>query len=74
MECECSKSRNSMISFAVLLFGAITVVTYLFLFSIRPKILYDDNNELIWILIFSIIFGALATAIVILINYLIYKR
>lgn len=73
MECECAKSRNSKYSFAILLFGMSTVIWYLLLFSVRLKIFPANEDELIWILIASIILGSITTGLVLIVQYLIYK-
>ena len=74
MECECKKHRNSDISLAILLFGAITLIIYLLLFSFKDIFNYKSDDILIWILIISILLAVIITVLIFIFKKYIYKN
>lgn len=76
MEENCVKrERNSDISLAILIFGATTVIVYLFIFSFAETILSNKKQiDYIWILIASLLFAVIFTGVIFLIKYVMYPK
>lgn len=65
--------RNCDISLFTLIFACSTVILYLFIYSFA-QVIYKNKKDIdyIWMLIISIVGGALITAIIFGIRYMLY--
>lgn len=67
-------NRNCDISLYTLIFACSVVILYLFIYSFA-QVIYKNKKDIdyVWMLIISIVGGALITALIFGIRYMLYK-